>query len=232
MHPRVSGQGFLPRYGGGWMHQFGHVYALQQELLAPDRCNWFRAAELWHTARHEGLALNSAHYSNILRQCAHASAWEQSLMVLRQMRRDALRPDVPSVACAMVSCADSGRWEETLSLFGQFQPTMKLDSQCYLALMRAANRGHAQHVAIEAGRQQLKEKIPFQPHAVAELTQAAAVVDTAEGCHIAIEAAENLEEYAYVHRKEQTLLLALAARHHLNAPRWLESGDEVPVLPT
>jgi pentatricopeptide repeat protein len=232
MHPRVSGQGFLPRYGGGWMHQFGHVYALQQELLASNRCNWFRAVELWHTARHEGLALNSSHYNNILRQCAHAAAWEQSLSVLRQMRRDALRPDVPSVACAMASCADSGRWEEAMSLFREFQPKMKLDSQCYLALMKAANRGSVHHVVIEAGKQQLSDKIPFQPPAVAELTQAADIVDTAEGCRIAIEAAENLEEYAYVRRKEQGVLLAMAARHHLSTPPWLESGEgDLPVLP-
>jgi hypothetical protein len=55
------------------MHQFGHIYALQQELLSANASDWYRAMELWHTARREGVALNVAHYRNILRQCAGAA---------------------------------------------------------------------------------------------------------------------------------------------------------------
>lgn len=225
MHPRQSGQGFLPRYGGGWMHQFGHVYALQQELLAADRCNWFRATELWHTARHEGLALNSAHYGNILRQCAHATAWEQSLLVLKQMRRDALRPDVTAVACAMAACADAGKWAETAAIFGSYEAKMKLDSQCFLALLRACNRAAAHDRALEAGRKQMSERIPFLPEAVGELTAAANVLGTSDACRVALEAADNLEEYSYVSAGDQKVLRALALRHSLPVPRWIDDNE-------
>ena len=64
----ASGPGSMPRFGSGWMHQFGHVYALQKELLNPHRDDWFRALELWHTGRHVGVAFNAAHYRMIAKQ--------------------------------------------------------------------------------------------------------------------------------------------------------------------
>lgn len=167
--PSIRGTGKLPRYGGGWMHQFGHVYLLQQEFLqrpSADASDWFRAMELWHTARHEGLALNVAHYSNVLAHCAapeSGAPWGAALAVLRQMRRDALRADCGVVALALQCCAREARWAEALRVFGHFagiggesggngevQPSqphehagkysgvgLRMDSVCVAAVIRA-----------------------------------------------------------------------------------------------
>src|SRR5688500_143844 len=126
MRPPKMGIGHLPRYGGGWMHQFGHVYALQQELLSREPRTWFRAIELWHTARHEGLALNSAHYGKILQACVPAAQWHAALQVLSQMRRDAIRPDIVGVGSALAACARAQRWEEALNTFRYFQGEAKM----------------------------------------------------------------------------------------------------------
>lgn len=164
------------------MHQFGHVYALQQELLAQDKSNWFRAVELWHTARQEGLALNCAHYTNILRQCVKPAAWEQSLKVLKQMRRDAIRPDVVGVACAMAATAEAGRAAETASVFRYFhdEKKMKLDSQCFLALVKAHQSSRNHNEALATGRQQEAEEIPLPPATYVALLESAVAVDNAD----------------------------------------------------
>lgn len=153
MHPRVSGSCTVPRYGGGWMHQFGHVYALQMELLAKSRGNWFRAVELWHTARHEGLALNNTHYTNILRQCAQAAQWEQSLLVLKQMRRDAIRPDPTGVSCAMVACVEAHQWEPAVDVFTHYNSTvkLKLGAHCFMAASIAMNKSGRHNDAVRFG---------------------------------------------------------------------------------
>jgi len=137
MHPRSSGQGLFPRYGGGWMHQFGHVYALQQELLNRDACNWFRAVELWHCARQEGVAMNVTHFNAILRQCVPPAAWEQSLKVLEQMQRERIRPDVVGVGSVLATCAEARRPQEVETVFNHFQKAVLLDSVCHLARIRA-----------------------------------------------------------------------------------------------
>jgi hypothetical protein len=102
------------------MYQFGHVYALQQELLDRQAADWFRACELWHTARHEGIALNVSHYTNIARQAAGAGRWEATLAVLAQMRRDAIRPDANLVGLCMAACVRGGRSEHALELEDEF----------------------------------------------------------------------------------------------------------------
>ncbi|KAG8348179.1 Pentatricopeptide repeat domain [Trypanosoma vivax] len=177
MHPRMSGQGIFPRYGGGWMHQFGHVYALQQELLSTQANNWFRAVELWHTARHEGVALNSSHYTNILRQCVPAKAWEASMLVLRQMQREGIRPDVVGVGCALASCADAGRISEVEKTFSKFSEKMKLDSVCYLALIKARMSQGRFAEALVAGRQQEASGTPLLPYTYSHLLEAAEKAD-------------------------------------------------------
>ncbi|ORC88870.1 uncharacterized protein TM35_000153010 [Trypanosoma theileri] len=179
MHPRISGQGVFPRYGGGWMHQFGHVYALQQELLSPQSNNWFRAIELWHTARHEGVALNAAHYTNILRQCVRPAAWEASLAVLHQMQREGIRPDVVGVGCVLASCAEANRSHEVEEVFKKFSGKMKLDSVCYLALIKAKMSQEKWTEAIEVGKQQEAEGIPFLPYTFTHLLEAANEADDA-----------------------------------------------------
>nr|CCC92359.1 conserved hypothetical protein [Trypanosoma congolense IL3000] len=128
------------------MHQFGHVYALQQELLNQEASNWFRAMELWHTARHEGVAMNISHYTNILRQCVPPAAWEASLMVLKQMKRENLRPDAVAVGCALAACADARRSEEVEKVFNEFKGKLKLDSVSYLALTKPECRAGGSQV--------------------------------------------------------------------------------------
>lgn len=209
------------------MHQFGHVYALQQELLSPSRSDWFRAAELWHTARHEGLALNSAHYTNILRQCVPSAAWEQALLTLKQMSRDALRPDVTGVACSMAACVDAKRYHEAAAVFTLFHSKMKLDSQCHLAMVRAQS-GAGQHAsAIESGAKQMDERIPMIPETVSAMIDAAAVTGDAGHCRVAMQAAEELEEeLVCVSAPRRQQLRDMVARHHIPCGRWLDHPDD------
>lgn len=172
MNPLKSGIGYFPRYGGGWMHQFGHVYALQQELLNRTSNNWFRAIELWHSAREEGVALNSAHYANILRQCVKPGAWEAAMIVLKQMKRESIRPDVISVGCAMAACVEAKKYDEVEQIFTQYSSVMVLDSVCYLALVRSRMENGNTGGAINAGKTQQKEGIAFAPAAIELLLEA------------------------------------------------------------
>lgn len=165
--PNVGpGTAKLPRYANGWMHQFGHIYALQHELLRRNegeiyrknnqqhswRTNWFHACELWHTARREGIPLNVAHYSNILRQCVSGRApWNQSLDILRQMRREGLRADTTIVGLVLSHCSDASRWEESLQVIDYFANKKKLflSEHCRRAAILAAERAGRQDVALQ-----------------------------------------------------------------------------------
>ena len=148
--PTKRGLATIPRYASGYMYQFGHIYLLQQELLNKRDADWFRALELWHTARHEGIALNVHHYNTILQHCAIESSsssssltsnkkeqhsistsevgggaasgapWYVALNVLRQMKRDALRADCKTVSLALSVLANHGRWAEAMNTFSYF----------------------------------------------------------------------------------------------------------------
>lgn len=174
MHPGKTGIGVFPRFGGGWMHQFSHVYALQKELLNPAANNWFRALELWHTAREEGVALNSSHYSQMLRQCVQPAAWEAALWILRQMKRENIRPDVVGVSCALATCVEGKRNVEVEKIFSQFSKVMLLDSICFLALIRSRIENGSPAGAIEAGKQQATARLPFSPDTITLLLEACA----------------------------------------------------------
>ncbi|CCW65913.1 unnamed protein product, partial [Phytomonas sp. Hart1] len=173
MHPRTSGLGLLPRYGGGWMHQFGHIYALQQELLNPDGNNWFRAAELFCTARHEGLALNVSHYRNALRQCVRPGAWAQALQFLSQMDQEGIRLDVNCVSNILTTCVEGKRPQEVEEVFRKYSGKMMLDSVCYLALIISRVENKRPMEAIEAGRVQEAQGVPFLPNTYTHLLEAA-----------------------------------------------------------
>ncbi|EPY28594.1 hypothetical protein STCU_00402 [Strigomonas culicis] len=213
MHPRSSGQGLFPRYGGGWMHQFGHVYALQQELLNPNAHNWFRAVELWHTARHEGVAMNSQHFTSILRQCVEPAAWEQSLLVLQQMKRENVRPDVVSVACMMAACAEAGRRQEVEQLFEAFEGKMLLDSICYLALIRVRAESGCPREAIAAGKMQEEHNVPFLPNTFELLLEAADDADDA--LYAEVLARRMRSEHWVPSHKALEHVKKLCARHHM-----------------
>lgn len=172
MNPLKSGTGLFPRYGGGWMHQFGHVYALQQEMLKKESNNWFRAIELWHTAREEGIALNSAHYGNILRQCVKPAAWKAAIMVLRQMKKESIRPDVVGIGCALAACVEAKRYDDVEMIFKQYSKLMVLDSICFFALVRSRMEQGNAIGAIDAGKMQDREDILFAPAAVELLLEA------------------------------------------------------------
>lgn len=194
------------------MHQFGHVYALQQELLNAEANNWFRAMELWHTARHEGVAMNVSHYTNILRQCVPPTAWEASLMVLKQMRRENIRPDVVGVGCALAACADANRSEEVEKVFSCFSGKLKLDSICYLALIKAkmSRGGYAEALAV--GREQDADGVPFLPHTYTHLLEAAEVADDGE---MALELARRMSSEQWpVSDRGREALKKLSTRHH------------------
>lgn len=158
------------------MHQFGHVYALQRELLDGSAANWFRAMELWHTAREEGLALNTAHYTNMLRQCVQPGAWEAALAVLRQMARDGIRPEVTGVSAALAACVEKKRRREAEKIFAEFSREMLLDSICYLAIIRARMEDADAAGAVEAGKAQLAARVELNPESLSLLLEASDAV--------------------------------------------------------
>lgn len=193
------------------MHQFGHVYALQQELLYSGRSNWFRAAELWHTARHEGIAMNVSHYTHILRQCVEPTAWEQSLRVLRQMSRDGIRPDVVGVGCALATCADAHRASEVETVFHQFSTKMQMDSVCYLALMKARGAAGRWPEVLSVAHQQEQDGVPFLPYTYDCLLEACNHTNNVE---YAFALTEQLYDDGYqLSRNASKHALELCARH-------------------
>lgn len=193
------------------MHQFGYVYALQQELLNSDANDWFHAMELWHTARQEGVAMNSAHYTNLLRQCVQPAAWEASLSVLRQMKRESIRPDVVGVGAVLAACAEAKRIDEVEAVFTTFRRTMLLDSVCYLALIRARAEAGRAAEALAAGRQQDEDRVPFLPYTYSYLLEAA---NTADDASYGLELVYRMrsEQWAPT-QKALTAVGQLAARH-------------------
>ncbi|KAG5503563.1 hypothetical protein JKF63_05703 [Porcisia hertigi] len=211
MHPRTSGQGLFPRYGGGWMHQFGHVYALQQELLDQSAHNWFRAVELWHTARQEGIAMNVSHFTSILRQCVEPGAWAQSLQVLRQMRRENIRPDVVGVGCALAACVEGKHYDEVENIFATFHKTMLLDSVCHLALIRARHENGDHKAALAAGRQQQAEQVPFLPYTYTHLLEACNTEDDAD---YAMELVRNMHSEQWAPSKRALVAIEDLGRRH------------------
>eukprot|EP00672_Neobodo_designis_P028375 CAMPEP_0174853618 /NCGR_PEP_ID=MMETSP1114-20130205/29166_1 /TAXON_ID=312471 /ORGANISM="Neobodo designis, Strain CCAP 1951/1" /LENGTH=189 /DNA_ID=CAMNT_0016088275 /DNA_START=21 /DNA_END=586 /DNA_ORIENTATION=+ len=113
------GPGTLPRYGSGWQHQFGHVYHLQSEMLGA-KSDWFRACEMWHTARSEGVAMNIAHYNGICAQLVAPGRWSTALELLRCMRSQALRPDATLIATAAAACVEGQRSDVAVELVNHY----------------------------------------------------------------------------------------------------------------
>lgn len=224
MHPRASGQGIFPRYGGGWMHQFGHIYALQQELLDPNAQNWFRAVELWHTARQEGVAMNTTHFTNILRQCVQPGAWAQSLQMLRQMKREHIRPDVVGVGCAMAACVEGQHYAAVEDIFNTFHASMQLGSVCHLARIRAKQECGDTKGAIAAGRQQEQEQVPFLPYTYTHLLEACNAEDD-DGYALQLVRSMHAEQWAPSQRAV-VALQSLTARH----PRLSRAAEPVLAL--
>ncbi|KAK7197017.1 Pentatricopeptide repeat domain containing protein [Novymonas esmeraldas] len=228
MRPRSSGQGLFPRYGGGWMHQFGHVYALQQELLDPNANNWFRAVELWHTARQEGVAMNVSHFTSILRQCVQPGAWAQSLQVLRQMKRENIRPDVVGVGCALAACVEGRHYAAVEDIFATFHKSMLLDSVCHLALIRARQESGDMQGAIKAGRQQEAEQVPFLPYTYTHLLEACSIEDDAD---YAMELVRNMRSEQWAPSQRAVVAIERLGRRHEQlaraaAPLLLSAADD------
>lgn len=226
------------------MHQFGHVYALQQELLDPNANNWFRAVELWHTARQEGIAMNSSHYTAILRQCVQPGVWAQSLQLLRQMKRENVRPDVVGVGCALAACVEGKHYAAVEDIFMTFRSTMLLDSVCHLALIRARQESGDAAGAIQAGRQQQAEQVPFLPYTYTHLLEACSAADDGEYAMELVRAMRS-EQWA-PSRRAAVAIEDLAQRHaHLadvarpllsdgdaaaDAQRSLEAPQQLPTM--
>lgn len=216
------------------MHQFGHVYALQQELLNPNANNWFRAVELWHTAREEGVAMNSSHFSSILRQCVIPGAWEQSLQVLAQMRRESIRPDVIGVGCALAACVEGRHYDEVEKIFENFHNTMLLDSVCYLALIRARQESGNHVMAIEAGRRQQRDGIDFLPYTYTHLLEACRDADDTV---YALELAQHMRRDSWLPEKRALAALETLSHRHKELPsltRLLDGNESTstePLLP-
>jgi hypothetical protein len=230
LHPPKLGIGKLPRYGGGWMYQFGHVYCLQQELLKAGTGDWFRATELWHTARHEGLALNSAHYGHLLRHHVPAAQWSGALAVLRQMRRDAIRPDVVGVGCAVAACAEAAQWEAALRTVAYFEHRgLLLDSHCYHAATVACNRAGQWDAALAVGARQDAAGVAMLPSNYTALLEACGESDECDMAVVLVRrmAADRLP----LPRRAEAPLLELASRHERGGPLKALLADEDEAAP-
>ena len=179
-----TGRAVLPRYGNGWMHQFGYVYSLQHEMLNPDLNNWYRALELMHAARAEGVAMNVSHYNQILRTFVRPGKWDEAVKILDQMRREGIRPDVVGVGSALSACANEGRAKEAQEIFDFYfgKRQMKPDSHCFHALMvakkKAGGEGGSLDGLLGVTAVQQREGIPLsQPQFVALLESCEAEED-------------------------------------------------------
>jgi len=124
------------------MHQFGHIYALQQEMTRTD-ISWFRAMELWHTSRHEGIPYATKNYAHLLRFCNRDSQWEQAFVIFRQMRASAVSVNVSCVHNILVAAVKGGQWKRCLAAYDHFKSRdgILYDEMCYLAAVRAAQQG-------------------------------------------------------------------------------------------
>lgn len=172
MQSRGTGRAVLPRYGNGWMHQFGYVYSLQHELLNPSLNNWHRALELWHAARAEGIAMNVSHYNQILRTFVKPGKWEEALMILNHMKKEGLRPDVVAVGSALSTLANKHKAEEAQEVFDYYfrEKQLKPDSHCFHALMVARRGKDTLDDMLSLTAMQQREGIPLaQPQYVALL---------------------------------------------------------------
>eukprot|EP00760_Papus_ankaliazontas_P017538 PhM_4_TR17308/c0_g1_i1/m.12700 len=147
--PRL-GQATVRRHAGGWMFQFGHIYALHQELTRRDQ-NWFRAFELWHVARHEGVTYNTHNYGSLLQLCNRSSQWTAALRVVSQMAHEGVSTDTTCAHNTLVAAVKAGQWQACLGSAHYFvHKGVEFDEMCTLAVVRAAKLGGQWEGALHA----------------------------------------------------------------------------------
>ncbi|KNH06377.1 hypothetical protein XU18_2882 [Perkinsela sp. CCAP 1560/4] len=162
-HPTPSfrlGQTTIPRFSGGWMHQFGHIYALQREMSKPTN-SWFRAMELWHVARSEGVPYSSYNYAHILQMCNRDTQWSQAMKICTQMHREGISLETDCAQHILAACVRSGQWEMTLQFFAEMRRRgIQLNELCVLSVVIAtrsqcAENGDSPGAACETALQAL-----------------------------------------------------------------------------
>lgn len=156
--------------------------------------------------------MNCTHYTNILRQCVPAAAWEQSLKVLRQMKRDAIRPDVVGVGCAMACCADAQQPEACQRIFDAYSTKMQLDSQCFLALIKVYSRAKRHREAAAVGALQEEAAVPMLPETYCAIIEAA---DADDNCELVFEYCRRLkaDNWGGIPNKSMAAARSIAERH-------------------
>mmetsp|Transcript_26090 Transcript_26090/g.40702 ORF Transcript_26090/g.40702 Transcript_26090/m.40702 type:complete len:225 (-) Transcript_26090:21-695(-) len=160
-HPKPTirlGQTTVPRFSGGYMHQFVHIYALHREMEKTTN-SWFRAMELWHIARDEGVPYSSFNYAHILRFCTRDKQWEQSLTILSQMDDEGITLDTDCAQQILTACVRCERWDVALQFFEKVQSRgVRLNELSLLSVMMALRRkarynqslaDHSSRLAIE-----------------------------------------------------------------------------------
>ena len=119
------------------MPQFGHIYALQREMAKTSN-SWFRAAELWHIARNEGVPYSSHNYAHILRICNRDRQWKQALQICTQMRREGVTFETDCMQEALAACMQCGQWEATLELHKDLKAIgVYLNDMCLISILKA-----------------------------------------------------------------------------------------------
>ena len=119
------------------MHQFGHIYALQREMSKTSN-SWFRAAELWHIARNEGVPYSSYNYAHILRMCNRDKQWHQALLIHAQMRQEGITFETDCAEQVLAACARCNAWQQVLSLYEEMKVLgVFLNDFCRLSIIKA-----------------------------------------------------------------------------------------------
>lgn len=116
--------------------------------------------------------MNVDHYNNILRQCVAPGKWVQGMEVLKRMKLDSTRPDVVSVGCVLAACAMDAEWNSALVLLSRFEKKILLDSNCYSAVMQAANRAGQHNIAASVFAEQERRRIPILSASCVQLLEA------------------------------------------------------------
>ncbi|GAB5366123.1 hypothetical protein AAMO2058_001117600 [Amorphochlora amoebiformis] len=80
--------------------------------------DWKRALELLSEMRRRGIRRVTTSYNGAISACQKAGQWQTALILLvDEMTKDGVVPNIISINSAISACATAGQWETALSLF-------------------------------------------------------------------------------------------------------------------
>ena len=100
--------------------------------------SWFRAAELWHVARNEGVPYSSYNYAHILKTCNRDKQWHQALLIHAQMRQEGITFETDCAEQTLAACARCNAWQQVLSLYEELKVSgVFINDFCRLSIIKA-----------------------------------------------------------------------------------------------